>query len=99
MLEFVGEIEMYCKFPEWIVSDQSSNCRNEVAQGLVCWLPSELSPPRSRDSITAGGHPARRRAARLNEGLAARIAALIQRHPTCGYRRLWALRGVSRLKH
>jgi hypothetical protein len=38
-----------------------------------------------------------RRAARLNEGLAARIAALIQRHPTFGYR-LWALRGVSRLR-
>jgi hypothetical protein len=42
-----------------IVSDQSSNCRNEVAQGLVCRsLPSELSPPPgSRDSITAGGPP------------------------------------------
>jgi len=32
-----------------------------------------------------------RRPARLNEGLAARIAALIQGHPTFGYRRLWAL--------
>jgi putative transposase len=32
-----------------------------------------------------------RRTARMNEGLAARIAALIQGHPTFGYRRLWAL--------
>jgi putative transposase len=32
-----------------------------------------------------------RRTVRMNEGLAARIAALIQRHPTFGYRRLWAL--------
>ena len=37
MLEFVGEIEMYCKFPD---ASQISpfNCRNEVAQGLVCSL-------------------------------------------------------------
>src|SRR4030095_9496480 len=41
-----------------------------------------------------------RRTVRMNEGLAARIAALIQRHPTFGYRRLWALlrvRGGQRL--
>jgi putative transposase len=33
----------------------------------------------------------RRRAGRVNEHLVTGLAALIQRHPTFGYRRLWAI--------
>jgi Integrase core domain/HTH-like domain len=45
----------------------------------------------ARSEVRRGAGPGRRRPARINEGLAAWIAALIQRHPTFGYRRLWAL--------
>jgi putative transposase len=57
-----------------------------VSERRVCRV---LAVARSGMRRPAG--PARRGAARINEGLATRIAALIQRHPTFGYRRLWAL--------
>lgn len=45
----------------------------------------------ARSGMRRPAGPGRRRAVRINEGLATRIAALIQCHPTFGYRRLWAL--------
>src|SRR5437879_3026879 len=45
----------------------------------------------ARSGVRRAASVAGRRAVRINEGLATRIATLIERHPTFRYRRLWAV--------
>jgi hypothetical protein len=58
----------------------------QVSQRRVCQV---LAVARS--TVRRPGLVDRRRAGRVNEHLVTCLAALIQRHPTFGYRRLWAM--------